>query len=182
MFPWTKRLLPTQNFTILSFFWLFECISISIASCLNHSHVFILYSTFFSDYEVPVEHKVLSFFIDGFSSSFFSDYCFSRVALENVQLGLLHSAEGPCFQGKWNFSHNYMIPIGVIFRWPHPVTAQVIQLGKLDTLGNIWLDYTVLWVRSTDIHALACDATACVESWSKQQGALFFPDRAVPGM
>jgi len=28
-----------------------------------------------------------------------------------------------------------------------------------------------------DIHALPCDAAACVESWNKQQDALFFPAR-----
>lgn len=53
----------------------------------------------------------------------------------------------------------------------------MIQLGILETLSNIWLDYAVLWVWFTDIHALACDVVACVESWNKQQGALFFPDR-----
>ena len=57
-----------------------------------------------------------------------------------------------------------MIPTGGTLRRPPPVTGYVIQLGELETLGNIWLDYAVSWVGFIDIHALPCDAAGCVES------------------
>lgn len=54
-----------------------------------------------------------------------------------------------------------------------PVRGYVIQRGELELPGNIWLDCVVLWVEFISIHALPCDAAACVESWSKQQDVLF---------
>lgn len=57
-----------------------------------------------------------------------------------------------------------MIPIGSTLRRSPPETGYVRQLGELETLGNIWLDYAVSWVGFIDIHALPCDVAACVES------------------
>lgn len=60
-----------------------------------------------------------------------------------------------------------MIPIGGTLRRSPPETGYVRQLGELETLGNIWLDYAVSWVGFIDIHPLPCDVAACVESWNK---------------
>lgn len=70
-----------------------------------------------------------------------------------------------------------MIPVGGTLRRPPPATRYMIQLGELETVGNLWLDYAVSWVGFIDIHTLPCDTAACIESWNKQQDALFFPAR-----
>lgn len=80
----------------------------------------------------------------------------------------------PHFWGRWDFAHNYKVPAGGTLRSPSPVIRYVIQLGELERLQNIWLDYAVGKIYQ---HALSWDAASCVESQNKQQGAWFFPAR-----